>query len=438
MSSLIAFAVKGDSTHPKATRRDSRNPLLSEGRDEDEARGPICPGCGVFMQDKDPDLLGYYQQRTVKVEEFSEEDGDVFDVDDGGDYAEEENDEVGLLNESETMLGEESEGLDEIDWEGKLLGEDDEKLELDGFAPAGVGYGNISEEYLEKVRRKKVSKAEKKRMAKEANREKEEVTVCARCHSLRNYGHVKNQTAENLIPDFDFDRLISTRLMNPSGSGSATVVVMVVDCVDFDGSFPRIAVKSLFQALERIQDNSKRAKKLPKLVLVATKVDLLPSQVSPTRLDRWVRNRARSGGAPKLNGVYLVSSRNDLGVRNLLSFVKDLAGPRGNVWVIGAQNAGKSTLINAFAKKQGAKVTKLTEAPIPGTTLGILRIAGVLPAKTKMFDTPGLLHPYLMSMRLNRDEQKVIEIRKELRPRSYRIKASYLLLFLFSILDLNC
>ncbi|WVZ09032.1 hypothetical protein V8G54_022378 [Vigna mungo] len=113
--------------------------------------------------------------------------------------------------------------------------------------------------------------------------EKEEVTVCARCHSLRNYGQVKNQTVENLIPDFDFNRLISTRLMNPSGSGSATVVVMVVDCVDFDGSFPRIAVKSLFQALERIQDNSKRAKKLPKLVLVATKVDLLPSQVLSSR-----------------------------------------------------------------------------------------------------------------------------------------------------------
>ncbi|KAL2659637.1 hypothetical protein AAZV13_03G098800 [Glycine max] len=386
---------------------------MSEGRDEDEARGPICPGCGVFMQDKDPNFLGYYQPRKMKMEEFSEE----------------EDDDVGFLNGSESELGEESEGLiDELDWdsddlEDELLGEDDnEKLELDGFTPAGVGYGNITEEYLERVKKKKVSKAEKKRMAKEADKEKEEATVCARCHSLRNYGQVKNQTVENLIPDFDFDRLISTRLMNPSGSGSATVVVMVVDCVDFDGSFPRTAVKSLFQALERIQDNSKRSKKLPKLVLVATKVDLLPSQVSPARLDRWVRNRARSGGAPKLNGVYMVSSKKDLGVRNLLSFVKDLAGPRGNVWVIGAQNAGKSTLINAFAKKQGAKVTKLTEAPIPGTTLGILRIAGVLPAKTKMFDTPGLLHPYLMSMRLNRDEQKMVEIRKELRPRTYRIK----------------
>jgi ribosome biogenesis GTPase A len=265
-------------------------------------------------------------------------------------------------------------------------------------------------------------------MAREAEKVKEEVTVCARCHSLRNYGQVKNNTAENLIPDFDFDRLISTRLMNPAGSGSSTVVVMVVDCVDFDGSFPRTAVKSLFKALEGIQENTKKGKRLPKLVLVATKVDLLPSQVSPTRLDRWVRHRASAGGAPKLSAVYLVSSRKDLGVKNLLSYVKTLAGPRGNVWVIGAQNAGKSTLINAFAKKEGAKVTKLTEAPVPGTTLGILRIGGILSAKAKMFDTPGLLHPYLMSMRLNREEQKMIEIRKELRPRSYRIKASYLLL----------
>ncbi|CAN1256321.1 GTP-binding protein BRASSINAZOLE INSENSITIVE PALE GREEN 2, chloroplastic [Linum perenne] len=160
---------------------------------------------------------------------------------------------------------------------------------------------------------------------------------------------------------------------------------MVVDCVDFDGSFPKRAAKSLFEALEGVKSESKSSKKLPKLVLVATK---------------------------------------DLGVKNLLSFVKELAGPRGNVWVIGAQNAGKSTLINALAKKEGAKVTKLTEAPVPGTTLGILRIGGILSAKAKMYDTPGLLHPNLMSMRLNREEQKMVEIRKELKPRSYRVKVS--------------
>lgn len=57
-------------------------------------------------------------------------------------------------------------------------------------------------------------------------------------------------------------------------------------------------------------------------------------------------------------------------VRNLSSFIEELAGPRGNVWVIRAQNAGESTLINAL-KKGGARVTKLTEASVPGTTLGI-------------------------------------------------------------------
>jgi len=347
----------------------------------------------------------------------------------------------GFVNGIEGELDESDEGEDdletgdEFDWdsdelEAKLMEEEDEeKLDLDGFAPAGVGYGDINEDTIEKVKKNKVPKAEKNKMAREAQKEKEEVTMCARCHSLRNYGQVKNQTAENLIPDFDFDRLIATRLMKPTGNASTIVVVMVVDCVDFDGSFPKRAAKSLFKALERAKDDLKLGKRLPKLVLVATKVDLLPSQIPPAKLDRWVRHHAKAGGAPKLSGVYLVSSRKDLGVKNLLSFVKELAGPRGNVWVIGAQNAGKSTLINALAKKEGAKVTKLTEAPVPGTTLGILRIGGILSAKAKMFDTPGLLHPYLMSLRLNRDEQKMVEIRKELRPRTYRMKASSLLLF---------
>lgn len=442
--SFINLAVKNTQTTVETIqkvngritpRKGGGNPVLSEGRDEDENYGLICPGCGVFMQDKDPNLPGYYQKRKVIPIELSNgEEGIVgeFDEIDAGEEEEEEEEEFvdGIVGEFEELDVEEGDlgGGDEFDWDsGKwedlLIEEEEEKLDLDGFTPAGVGYGNITENTIEKARKKKVPKAEKKRMAREAQKEKEEVTVCARCHSLRNYGQVKNQKAENLIPDFDFDRLIATRLMKPIGNATATVVVMVVDCVDFDGSFPKRAAKSLFKALEGTRDDPKLSKKLPRLILVATKVDLLPSQIPPARLDRWVRHRARAGGAPKLSGVYMVSSHKDLGVRNLFSYIKELTGPRGNVWVIGAQNAGKSTLINAFAKKEGAKVTKLTEAPVPGTTVGILRVGGILSAKAKLFDTPGLLHPYLMSMRLNRDEQKMVEIRKELQPRSYRIKA---------------
>ncbi|CAK9313777.1 unnamed protein product [Citrullus colocynthis] len=366
------------------------------------------------MQDEDPNLLGFYQKRKVSLTEPMEDVEDEF-------YGVVDDD---FVDEEENSDGEEiGDGFywDSDEWEAKLMEEEENDLELDGFAPADVGYGNITEETVKRAEKKRTSKSEKKRRAREAQKEIEEVTVCARCHSLRNYGQVKNQAAENLIPDFDFDKLIANRLMK-STSNLNNVVVMVVDCVDFDGSFPERAAKSLFKALEGTKNDSKMSKKLPKLVLVATKVDLLPSQISPTRLDRWVRHRAKAAGAPKLTGVYLVSSRKDVGVRNLLSFIKELAGPRGNVWVIGAQNAGKSTLINALAKKERVKVTKLTEAPIPGTTLGILRIAGILSAKAKLFDTPGLLHPYLVSMRLNREEQKMVEIRKELQPRTYRVK----------------
>ncbi|XP_010516328.1 PREDICTED: GTP-binding protein BRASSINAZOLE INSENSITIVE PALE GREEN 2, chloroplastic isoform X2 [Camelina sativa] len=413
----------------------AKNLIMSEGRDEDEEYGKlICPGCGIFMQDNDPDLPGYYKKRTVtaknlEVDEEVEDDEldgvEMVDNDDDDDEEEEEGGDDEMDDEIKNAIeGSNSESESEIDWESDEW-EDKEELndvELDGFAPAGVGYGNVTKE---REKKKRISKSERKKIAREEAKKDnfDDVTVCARCHSLRNYGQVKNQAAENLLPDFDFDRLISTRLIKPMNNSSTTVVVMVVDCVDFDGSFPKRAAKSLFTVLQKAENDPKGSKNLPKLVLVATKVDLLPTQISPARLDRWVRHRAKAGGAPKLSGVYMVSARKDLGVKNLLAYIKELAGPRGNVWVIGAQNAGKSTLINALSKKDGAKVTRLTEAPVPGTTLGILRIGGILSAKAKMYDTPGLLHPYLMSLRLNSEERKMVEIRKEVQPRSYRVKA---------------
>ncbi|PKA48968.1 NO-associated protein 1, chloroplastic/mitochondrial [Apostasia shenzhenica] len=411
-------------------RSGKKTRIASEGTEEDATR-LICPGCGVFMQNNDPDRPGFYQKRANAGQQ---DEDDSVDLLSDSDCLLEEDDEGFDGSSSKFDLGSETGGFSEVEekvedgtigWDSDWEFEEDEEIkrnkELDGFSLPGVGYGNITEETLKEMKRERISKAEKKRRMREAMRNEADnsITVCARCHSLRNYGQIKNQKAENLIPDFDFNRFISTRLMKPSNN--APVVLMVVDCVDFDGSFPKRAAMSLFKALEASQ-NSLKITKLPRLVLVATKVDLLPQQISPARLDQWVRRRAKQAGAPKLNAVYLVSARKDLGVRNLLSFIKDLAGPRGHVWVIGARNAGKSTLINVFAKNEGVRVTRLTEAAVPGTTLGILRITGILPAKVKLYDTPGLLHPYLVTMRLNREEQKMVEIRKELKPRTYRMK----------------
>lgn len=365
---------------------------FSEGRDDDAAR-LVCPGCGVFMQDENPDTPGYFVRptRDSSFETREDDDGEI----------------VNEFIEDEEEKKKKDELVDEIEeW---IKGRD-------GFADAGPGFGRVAGETL--TQKKRVSKEDtrkNKRTKAERVEETETPVVCARCYSLRHYGQVKDQRAENLLPDFDFEYSVGSRLMK-SSKNSRTVVVTVVDAVDFDGSFPRRAAKMMSDAIEAGKGEELR------LILVATKVDLLPPQISPARLDRWVRTRARVGGAPKLNGVFLVSAHKDLGVRNLIARIKELAGPRGNVWVIGAQNAGKSTLINTIGKNEGGKVTHLTEAPVPGTTLGILRIGGILPAKAKLYDTPGLLHPYQISRRLNREEQKMIEIRKELKPRTYRVK----------------
>ncbi|EES07922.2 GTP-binding protein BRASSINAZOLE INSENSITIVE PALE GREEN 2, chloroplastic [Sorghum bicolor] len=448
--SLSASAV------PTGRRSRPPAPVISEGRDDEEAAvgRPVCPGCGVFMQDADPNLPGFFKNPSRSSQDETGGGGEVLlAAADTDAFLEDEKE--GVV--AEDALDAELEGLDsdidefledfedgdeeddgspvkgatdidafasdwDSDWEEMEEDEDEKwRKELDGFTPPGVGYGNITEETIQRLKKEKLSKSERKRQAREAKRaeaEEDSALVCSRCHSLRNYGLVKNDKAENLIPDFDFDRFISSRVMKRSAG--TPVIVMVVDCADFDGSFPKRAAKSLFEALEG-RRNSK-VSETPRLVLVGTKVDLLPWQQMGVRLDRWVRGRAKAFGAPKLDAVFLISVHRDLAVRNLISYIKESAGPRSNVWVIGAQNAGKSTLINAFAKKQGVKITRLTEAAVPGTTLGILRVTGVLPAKAKMYDTPGLLHPYIMAMRLNNEERKMVEIRKELRPRSFRVK----------------
>lgn len=256
-------------------------------------------------------------------------------------------------------------------------------------------------------------------------RKPEKPVVCARCHSLRHYGKVKDPTVENLLPDFDFDHTVGRKLA--SASGTRSVVLMVVDAVDFDGSFPRKVANLVSKTIEDNYTAWKQGKSgnVPRVVLVVTKIDLLPSSLSPTRLEHWIRQRAREGGIVKITSLHMVSALRDWGIKNLVEDIVQLAGSRGNVWTVGAQNAGKSTLINSIGKHVGGKISHLTEAPVPGTTLGIVRVEGALPSQAKLFDTPGLLHPYQITTRLMREEQKLVYMTKELKPRTYRIKAGH-------------
>jgi len=257
------------------------------------------------------------------------------------------------------------------------------------------------------------------------------VLVCARCHSLRHYGRVKHPDAERLLPDFDFVAAVGPRLASPSGARS--LVLLLADASDFDGSFPRAVARLVAAAGEAHSADWKHGApaNLPRALLVVTKLDLLPTpSLSPDDVHAWAHSRARAGAGAdlRLAGVHLVSAARGWGVRDLLDHVRDLAGARGNVWAVGARNVGKSTLLNAIARCSGiVGRPTLTEAPVPGTTLDVIKVDGVLGAQAKLFDTPGLLHGHQLTSRLTSEEMKLVQVRKEMRPRTYRVKVTFII-----------
>ena len=116
---------------------------------------------------------------------------------------------------------------------------------------------------------------------------------------MRHYGNVKDPTVENLLPDFDFDHTVGRRLALSGGMWS--VVLMVVDAIDFDGSFLRKVARLVSETIEENLEVLRQGKlgNLPRMVMVVTKIDLLPTELSPTRLEHWVRQRAREGSCGK-------------------------------------------------------------------------------------------------------------------------------------------
>ncbi|KAL3679163.1 hypothetical protein R1sor_022119 [Riccia sorocarpa] len=361
----------------------------------------VCPGCGVQMQDKNPKAPGFFKN-PAPPKKLAEE-----DLVEPSELAEQ-------MAELESQEEQEQEEQEEKEDEFWLEGLDDE-------------FGGVTESRSSK-RRAKREKYKKEKLAEE---DSDKPVVCARCHALRNYGKVKDETVENLLPDFDFENVVGDRLRK--SIGRRAVVLMVIDAVDFDGSFPRTAATLIADAERELAGSWQEGKpgNVPRLVICLNKVDLLPGQISPVRLEQWVRRRSRAGGVSQISGVHVVSAYKGWGVDKLAKQLTDMAGPRGDVWVIGAQNVGKSSLINAlakFSKEQREKEKKkvfLTEAAVPGTTIGLVKLEGILTGRARVLDTPGLLHPHQITTRLTREEQKLVQIRKVLKPRTFRVKVGH-------------
>ena len=209
--------------------------------------------------------------------------------------------------------------------------------------------------------------------------------LCQRCHRLRHHNDsdVRQMTA-----------LQARRQMETALGHRRCIVVVVVDLLDFHGSFVPGLAKDI---------GGQRP-----VIIAANKVDLLPPSAHKVRLEQWVWRESRKLYAHPSNikSVHLVSSVMQQGLPALLDSMRSEAlrygardGTPAEVVVVGATNAGKSTLLNAisttleedplltkkkikankFKRKgdgsRGAAAGRLTESLTPGTTLRCIPMA---------------------------------------------------------------
>ena len=399
----------------------------------------ICPGCGVGLQCEDKNGPGFFvvpkrllePERDASNEAFVEDPRAAAAADDMLNFDEDDMDEddddaeggiesfavEGLSEDELAGLDEDDDDLDgldlsnfegqdgdaeDVDEDAALAALDALFAEDDDTGDTGAADGDDWD-----------SIAARKREERESRRnDSPDTVVCARCYSLRNYGKVKNEAAEILMPSFDFGRVVGDRL-SKVGPGGA-VVLLLVDLIDFDGSFPVDAVDviSPYVANESVD-----------VLLVGTKVDLLPTQCTRARVTSFVRRRAKDLGLKRASGVHLVSAHSGMGVNILSEQLETLLDEGREVWVVGAQNAGKSSLINRLSKKYGGPGPEdggPLASHLPGTTLGVVKLPGLLPNGSDVYDTPGLLQPFQVSGRLTNEEARAVLPRKRLAPRTYR------------------
>ncbi|KAK7263949.1 hypothetical protein RJT34_31549 [Clitoria ternatea] len=187
------------------------------------------------------------------------------------------------------------------------------------------------------------------------------------------------------------------------------LIVKLVDIVDFNGSF-----------LSRVRD---LAGANP-IILVVTKVDLLPRDTDLNCIGDWV---VEATTRKKLNvlSVHLTSSKSLVGIAGVIREIQTEKKGR-DVYILGSANVGKSAFINALLKTMAindpaaasAQRYKPIQSAVPGTTLGPIQINPFL-GGGKLFDTPGVHLYHRQSAVVHSEDLPSLAPQSRLRGRSF-------------------
>lgn len=219
---------------------------------------------------------------------------------------------------------------------------------------------------------------------------------CQRCFKLRNY----NQVVPIKVEEEKFIESLSKI------SYKKALIVYIVDIFDFKGS--------LISGLSRLVGNND-------ILLVANKVDLLPSSVKLSKIKTWIQKQTKDMGL-KVKDVIFSSGKKNKFIDNLLDKINTYR-LNEDAYLIGVTNVGKSTLLNKILSSKSIKNDKLiTTSYFPGTTLGQIEIP--LDNDHNLIDTAGIINKHQMIHFLNSTDIKYVIPSQQIKSRVYQLKDS--------------
>lgn len=216
--------------------------------------------------------------------------------------------------------------------------------------------------------------------------------LCERCFRIRNYSDYK------LVSKSNEDYLEILKNIGNTNS----LVILVID---------------LFNIPKSLEDIEKYIKN--DILLVLSKRDILPLSVYDENLLNYF-NRYNLNIVDKL----IISSNKNINFDELIEKIKKYQTNK-EVYIIGYTNAGKSTMINKILYNYTDIDTSITTSMLPSTTIDSINIK--IDDGLTLIDTPGLLNNNIIDY-IDINLMKKVVPKKEIKPRTYQIKARQLLI----------